>query len=101
MNTILERIRREPVILAQAAAILLGLGAAWGLSLTDDQTSAVMAALAFLGAVIGRQQVTPNRTVAAEQAEVGGPLVAGEAADVSSGEEVEVVPVDPGPLDEP
>lgn len=96
MKAVLERLRREPVLLTQGAAILIGLGAAWGLALTDAQQVAVMAALAFVAAAIGRQKVTPNRTVAAERPEVDGPVVAGEAADVKAGEEVEVVPVDDG-----
>lgn len=91
MKSILERFKNEPVLLAQAAAVIIGLGAAWGLTLTDIQTGAVMAALAFVGALVGRGQVTPTRAIAAEETEAG-VLVAGEASDVRTGEPVDVVP---------
>lgn len=85
----IARLRREPVLISQAAAVIIALLAAWGLALTEVQTAAVMGACAFIGAIIGRSQVTPTVDVGAEQDDTG--LVAGPAAEVPEGNPVEVI----------
>ena len=77
MSTIIDRVRREPVLISQGVAVVIGLLVAFGINLTEAQTAAVLAAAAFLGALVGRSQVKPMVDVL-EHA-VDGEVVAGPA----------------------
>lgn len=94
MNAIIDKIRREPAVFFTLVAAALGLGAAFGLDLSKEQTGAVMA---FVTAVVGfivRSQVTPTVSVGAAEAdnEKGAELVAGPASEVPDETPVDVVP---------
>lgn len=61
----LNYIRREPARIMGLLLAVLALAAAFGLSLTDEQTAAIVAVvgavLAIAGAETTRSQVTPTR----------------------------------------
>lgn len=89
---ILDRLRREPVLLTMAGALMVSGLAAFGLELSREQSAWVTALVVFVGAVVGRSQVTPTVNVAAKEQEPGAPLEAGPAADVKTGDAVDVTP---------
>lgn len=52
--------RTEPAIIISLVAAVLGLAASFGLSLTADQTAAVMALVTILAGLVTRTKVTPS-----------------------------------------
>lgn len=52
--------KTEPAILIALVAACLGLAAAFGLSLTQEQTAAIMALVTILAGLVTRSKVTPN-----------------------------------------
>lgn len=85
----MEHIKREPVILSVLAGNLLALAVAFGISLTEVQTGAIMALVSTLVVIVfGRTNVTPNVNVAARVDH--GTEVAGPAADLPTGTPVTV-----------
>ena len=92
MKNILERIRREPALVIGLVSAVIALLLAFGFSLTDEQVGAIMSVVVAVLAVVTRQAVTPNISVAAKEAAArASALVAGPAARVPDGEPVEVV----------
>lgn len=55
----LERIRREPVLVTALTQAVLGLLLAFGLDLTNDQVGSIMALTAAGLAFVARRKVTP------------------------------------------
>lgn len=95
LDKIIYKIRRQPVLLSQAAALIISGLAAFGLDLTKEQSAWIAGVAVFLAALVGFSQVTPNVSVAAKQPAPEEPTVAGPASDVKAGDEVDVVPTDP------
>ena len=58
MNLILDRLRREPVILAFALQVVVNLAVAFGLSVDAEALAAVNAPLSALIAVLARGRTT-------------------------------------------
>lgn len=60
----MHKLRTEPARVVAVLLALIGLGAAFGLNLTDDQVAAIVALVAAILALIGgetvRAQVTPT-----------------------------------------
>ena len=63
MSTILDRIRREPALVAGLVQSVLALLVAFGLDLSGEQTASILAVTAALLAVLTRQV---HRTIAAD-----------------------------------
>jgi hypothetical protein len=91
MLALWEKIKREPALLLGLLAAGFALAASFGLELSKEQTGSITAVVVAILALVTRQNVTPNVSVAAKE---GPPpadaLVAGPAADVPDGEPVEV-----------
>lgn len=84
--TVLERIKREPVLLSTLAGAALSAATAFGLDLNAEQTAAVMGVVTTLVVIVfGRANATPNVDVAAVNKGVNGGPVAGPAAPVADG----------------
>lgn len=64
MRTILENIKREPALLVALVVEVLTLGTLFGLPLTEVQQGAIISTLMAAGAILVRQSVTPNASVA-------------------------------------
>lgn len=64
MSAILDRIKHEPALVTTLVGACISLGAVFGLSLSADQTAAVMGFTAAVVAVLIRAQVTPVSTTA-------------------------------------
>ena len=60
MNSIIDRIRTEPVLVTGFLQTVLGLLLAFGVNLSPEQTGAVLAVTAAALAFIARKQVTPT-----------------------------------------
>ena len=80
MNTILDRIRREPALVTGLVGAVIALGVSFGLELSGEQTGAIMALVSAILAVVTRQQVTPYTNVV-ERLD-GSEVVAGPANDI-------------------
>lgn len=52
--------KTEPAIIISLVAACLGLAASFGLSLTKDQTTAIMAVVTILAGLVTRSRVTPS-----------------------------------------
>lgn len=97
MRAIWEKIKREPALLLGLIGAGFTMFASFGLTLSDAQTASITAFVVVVLAIITRQSVTPNVSVAAKEAhapieqnaEVE--LVAGEASEVLTGAPVDVV----------
>lgn len=65
MNKIVDIAKNEPALVVGAVVALLGVLAAFGLAITNEQSGAIVAAvgalLALLGAKVTRGKVTPTR----------------------------------------
>lgn len=59
MNAVVERARREPVLVVALVQALLVAGVAFGLDLTDAQTTAILGVTGTALALVARAQVTP------------------------------------------
>lgn len=55
----MKLLKAEPVLIIQGIALVLALVASFGLSLSAEQTMAVMALAQYVAAFISRSQVTP------------------------------------------
>lgn len=91
MTRILDLLRREPAALSGIVTALITLGAAFGLQLSGEQTSAITAFVALLSSLIVRLLVTPTSATAAETTS-DGTTVAGPASPIPDGTPVDVVP---------
>ena len=70
----LERIKREPVLLTTLVSNLIGLGVAFGLDVSAEQIAALMLVVNTVSIIVfGRQNVTPNADVDALLVAVSGP----------------------------
>ena len=69
MKAILERIQREPALVVGLVGAVIALALAFGLDLSVQQQGAIMAVVVAVLAVITRQSVTPNATVAEKVAD--------------------------------
>lgn len=84
---------REPALIIGAVQAVLALAVGFGLPVTTEQTALILAASAAVLAAITRQQVTPNASVAARIDDDPPPaVVAGPAADVPTGQPVDIIP---------
>ena len=63
MQSIIDRLKREPALILGLIGALFALGAAFGLDLSTEQTGAITAAVVAVLAIVTRQSVTPNATV--------------------------------------
>lgn len=52
--------KTEPAVIVALVAACLGLAASFGLSLTKDQTAAIMAVVTILAGLVTRSRVTPS-----------------------------------------
>ena len=76
----IDRIRREPALIAGLVQAVLGLLVAFGLDVSAEQTASILAVTAALLAILTRAQVTPYVDVV-EQLD-GTEVVAGPANDI-------------------
>ena len=76
----IDRIRREPALVAGLVQAVLALLVAFGLDLTGEQTASILAVTAALLAVLTRAQVTPYVDVLEHRD--GTEVVAGPANDM-------------------
>lgn len=63
MNTVVERIKNEPVLVTSFVSAALALCVAFGVDLSEAQTGAVMAVVIAALGFVARTQVTPNRAL--------------------------------------
>lgn len=61
LNSLIERLRDEPVLVTALVTAVLGLLVAFGLELTDEQVGSILAVVGALLAIVARRKVTPNR----------------------------------------
>lgn len=65
MNTLIDRIRREPALVIGLVLAVIGVASSFGLGITDGQSDAIVAlagaVLALLGAGVTRSQVSPKQ----------------------------------------
>lgn len=98
MKAIVDRVRREPALLVGLVMAILIALTEFGIEVTAGQQAAIVGVIIAIGAIIVRQAVTPNVSVAALEDPVqvggGGDLMAGQASDVPDGDPVDVVPAD-------
>ena len=79
MRGILDYIKREPAVLLSLLGAAFAMFAAFGLSLTTEQTAAITAVVVVVLGIVTRQTVTPNVSVAAK-VDAAGDVVTGNAA---------------------
>lgn len=84
-----QRLTREPAVVLAVVVAALNLAVLFGLELSADQLAAIGV---LVGAVIAliRYVTTPAAEVVAQQ-KPGGPVVAGQAANVDDGTPVHVI----------
>lgn len=63
MNTIIERVRNEPVLVTALVQAVLALVVSFGLSLSAEQIGGILAVSAAVLAFVARAKVTPTRTI--------------------------------------
>ena len=84
MKRLLEVARKEPARIVAVVLAGIALASAFGFTLTEEQSAAIVAfvsaLLALGGGEVVRAQVTPNQTVAAKVDAVRSEVVAGPAA---------------------
>jgi hypothetical protein len=78
VSAIVAYVKREPAVLLALLGALFALGAAFGLSLTTEQTGAITAVVIVILGIVTRQSVTPNVSVAAK-VDAAGAVVTGKA----------------------
>lgn len=59
MNAIIDRIRREPVLVSTLVGAILALLVAFGVDISDEQKTAIIGVIVAVSALVARQQVTP------------------------------------------
>ena len=60
MQSIIDRVRREPALVSGLVTAVVALAVAFGLDLTEEQVGAIMAVTAAVLALVVRQKVTPT-----------------------------------------
>lgn len=96
LNALWKRIQREPAVLLSLLGAGFAMFTSFGLELDKEQVGTITAFVVVVLGFLTRSQVTPTKSVAAEEAHPGdgGPdveLVAGPAAEVITGAPVDVV----------
>lgn len=61
LSAIWDRITREPVLVTTFVGAVLACLVAFGLHLTEEQTTAIIGVIAAVMAVFAREQVTPTK----------------------------------------
>jgi hypothetical protein len=54
------KLKTEPAIIVSLVAAILGLAASFGLSLSQEQTAAIMAVVTILAGLVTRSRVSPS-----------------------------------------
>ena len=94
LRALYTRLRDEPVLLSQIAALVISGCVAWGLSLSKEQELVIMGFAALVAALVGRSKVTPLSKSGAHEDD-DGDMVAGPAAEgIPNETPVEVVPAE-------
>lgn len=78
MKSLVEKIRTEPALLSGLVSAIIALAVGFGLDISADQVSLIMAVVAAVMAIVVRQQVTPTIKVSAER-DADNQDIAGEA----------------------
>ena len=60
MQSIIDRVRREPALVSGLVTAVLALAVSFGLDLTEEQVGSILAVVATVMALVVRQQVTPT-----------------------------------------
>ena len=60
MQSIIDRVRREPALVSGIVTAVLALAVSFGLDLTEEQVGSIQAVVAAVMALVVRQQVTPT-----------------------------------------
>ena len=60
MQSIIDRVRREPALVSGLVNAVVALAVAFGLDLTEEQIGSILAVVAAVMALVVRQQVTPT-----------------------------------------
>ena len=60
MQSIIDRVRREPALVSGLVTAVLALAVSFGLDLTEEQVGSILAVVAAVMALVVRQQVTPT-----------------------------------------
>lgn len=61
LNQIITRVRNEPVLVTTLVGAVLGLLVAFGVDLSETQTTAIIAVVVAVLAFVARQKVTPAK----------------------------------------
>lgn len=60
MQSIIDRVRREPALVSGLVTAVIALAVAFGLDLSEEQVGSILAVVAAVMALVVRQQVTPT-----------------------------------------
>ena len=60
MQSIIDRVRREPALVSGLVTAVVALAVSFGLDLTEEQVGSIQAVVAAVMALVVRQQVTPT-----------------------------------------
>lgn len=60
MNSIVARVRTEPVLVTAAVSAVIALVVAFGVELSNEQTGAILAVVTALLGFVTRRKVTPS-----------------------------------------
>ena len=60
MQSIIDRVRREPALVSGLVTAAIALAVSFGLDLTEEQVGSILAVVAAVMALVVRQQVTPT-----------------------------------------
>ena len=60
MQSIIDRVRREPALVSGLVTAVIALAVSFGLDLTEEQVGSILAVVAAVMALVVRQQVTPT-----------------------------------------
>ena len=60
MQSIIDRVRREPALVSGLVTAVIALAVSFGLDLTEEQVGSIQAVVAAVMALVVRQQVTPT-----------------------------------------
>lgn len=60
MQSVIDRVRREPALVSGLVTAVLALAVSFGLDLTEEQVGSILAVVAAVMALVVRQQVTPT-----------------------------------------
>lgn len=59
MKEIIEKLRREPVLIANAVTAVVALAVAFGVPVTPEQRAAIVGLVVVVGSIVARSKVTP------------------------------------------